>query len=296
MKTHGLIAAPPTGFTQQGDLDLEVIAPLAAHLQAQGVAGVFVNGTTGEGASLTCEEREAAVQRWRQVLPPSMRLFVHVGHNSLADACRLARHAAAQGVDAIATIAPSFFKPANAAALVDWCAPVAAAAPQTPFYYYHMPAFSGVTVEVPAFLRQACDRIPNLAGVKFTHEALAAYQTALNQDDGRFDMLWGRDEMLLGALATGAVGAVGSTYNVWAPLYRRLIAAWESGDLAQARAAQARACTLINGLVATGSFFAGLKALLRAQGVPITDLVRAPLATMTDPGRVNHLIEEGNQP
>ena len=56
-KTHGLVAAPPTGFRDDGEVDLAVIEPLAGHLREQGVAGVFVNGTTGEGASLTTEER-----------------------------------------------------------------------------------------------------------------------------------------------------------------------------------------------------------------------------------------------
>lgn len=278
MKTKGLIAAPPTGFRADGGIDLNVVVPLAEHLHRQGVVGVFVNGTTGEGMSLSTEEREQLAAEWRKQLPAGMRLFVHVGHNSLAECKRLTRHAQSIGADAIAAIAPSFFKPTGVAGLVEWCAPIAAAAPELPFYFYHMPSMSGVNVSVSEFLPRAAERIPNLAGVKFTFEAMADYQEALRLDGGRFDVLWGRDEMLLGALATGAVGGVGSTYNVIAPLYLKLIAAFQRGDLEAARDCQAQAIAFINRLVASGNFFAALKAELRAQGVPITPSVRLPLA------------------
>jgi len=124
-KPLGLIAAPPTGFRADGGVDINVVAPLAEHLRSQGVAGGFVNGTTGEGMSLSTEEREQLAVEWRRVLPAGMKLFVHVGHNSLPDCQRrLARHAQAIGADAIAAIAPGFFKPAGVAGLVEWCVPI----------------------------------------------------------------------------------------------------------------------------------------------------------------------------
>ncbi len=282
IKTTGLIAAPPTGFRADGSIDLGVVAPLAEHLRRQGVVGVFVNGTTGEGMSLTTEEREQLAAEWRRVLPAGMRLFVHAGHNSLGEASRLARHAQAIGADAVAAIAPSFFKPAGTDGLIEWCAPVAAAAPELPFYFYHMPSMSGVNADIAEFLARAAERIPNLAGVKFTHEAMGDYLAALRVDGGRFDVLWGRDEMLLGALAMGAEGGVGSTYNVMAPLYLKLIAAFQRGDLATARDLQAESVAFINRLVATGNFFAALKAVVRSQGVPITPAVRLPLTPVAE--------------
>ena len=276
MKTIGLIAAPPTGFREDGTIDLAVPGPLAAHLHAQGVSGVFINGTTGEGASLTITEREQLATEWRRVLPAGMKLFVHVGHNSLGDARHLARHAAEIGADAVAAIAPGYFRP-GLDELIDWCAQLAGMAPELPFYFYHMPSVSGVALNVTGFLDKAGQRVPNLAGIKFTHENLLDYFEALRLDDGRYDLLWGRDEILLGALVMGARGAVGSTYNIFAALYHRLISAFEAGDLTTAREAQAQAVICINKLAATGHFFAALKAVLRAQGVPIRCAVRQPL-------------------
>jgi len=277
-KTQGLIAAPPTGFHPDGAIDLDVIAPLAQHMQRQGVVGVFVNGTTGEGLSLSTEERERLAAEWRKALPAGMKLFVHVGHHSLVESARLARHAQAIGADAIATLAPGFFKPVGIDGLVEWCVPIAAAAPNLPFYFYHIPSMNGVHAAMARFLPCAATRIPTLAGIKFTFEAMSDYHEALRLDNGRFDVLWGRDEMLLSALATGATGGVGSTYSVIAPLYLELIAAFQCGDLEAARDYQAQSIAFINRLVASGNFFAALKAELRAQGVPIAPAVRLPLA------------------
>jgi N-acetylneuraminate lyase len=279
MKTVGLVAAPPTGFREGGETDLDVVAPLAEHLHRQGAVGVFINGTTGEGASLSAAERRRLAQEWRRVLPAGMKLFVHVGGNSLPEAKELARHAGAIGADAISTIAPGFFKPATVDDLVTWCAQVADAAPELPFYFYHMPSINGVSFSMAEFLRRGGSRIPNLAGVKFTHEALGDYLDALSVDAERFEVLWGRDEMLLGALAMGAQGGVGSTYNVAMPLYRRIIEAFASGDLGAAREHQLQAVALINRMAATGHFFGALKVILALQGVPIRCAVRPPLPT-----------------
>ena len=278
---EGLIAAPITPFRSDGLPDFEAIPPYAQLLAADGVSGVFVNGTTGEGASLSVDEREALALAWRKALPRGMTLIVHAGCQALPEARRLAAHAAAIGADAVAACPPSFFRTQHLAALAGWCAAVAAAAPALPFYYYHIPSLTGIAVRVNQLLNEAAPRIPNLAGVKFTHEALDDYLLCLRRTNGAADALWGRDEMLLGALATGARGMVGSTYNIAAPLYRRIIAAFEKGDLHTARALQSEACRMIEALIATGAFFSAMKCILHKRGLPITPAVRSPLSEIT---------------
>jgi len=272
---QGLIAAPYTPFSPNGELALDVIPRQAALLASNGVSGAFVCGTTGEGYSLTIAERQQAAAAWRQATPAGLKLIVHVGHLSLGDSCALARHAQEIGADAIATIAPNFFKPAGAPELVAWCRQVAAAAPKLPFYYYHMPAMTGVTIPVTDFLQQTDGNIPTLAGVKFTHEDLMDYGRASQVADGRYAMLFGRDEILLAGLSLGAVGAVGSTYNFAAPLFRSLMEAFAAGDLATARREQARARDFITVVHRHGGLAAG-KAVMKLIGVDCGP-VRLPL-------------------
>ena len=278
-KTTGLVAAPVTAFREDGAVDTDSVPAYAEHLRRQGVAGVFVNGTTGEGISLTVEERETLAAAWREALPPAVKLFIHMGCHALPDGRRLAAHAESIGADAIGALTPVFFKPDGLAGTVDWCAALAEAAPGLPFYYYHMPSLTGMHVRVHRFLEAAANRIPNLAGIKFTFEAMDDYRLCLDFAGGAYDILWGRDEMLLGALATGAKGGVGSTYNVAAPLYRSLIDAFGEGDFETARHLQSEACRLIEAMAATGHFCGALKYLLARQGVPVGTALRAPNPT-----------------
>lgn len=262
-RTHGLIAAPFCPLLADGALHLDALARYARHLQDSGVVGAFVCGTTGEGASLTCGERRRVAERWVAVAPPGLRIIVHVGHTSLEDSRELAAHAQTIGADSIAALAPYFFRPAGVEGLVDWCAAVAGAAPRLPFYYYHMPSMTGFPVAVADFLAAAAPRIPNLAGVKFTFEDLEDFGRCVAFEGGRFDVLFGRDELLHAALKLGARGAVGSTYNFAAPLYLNLLAAHGAGDEDGAAAWQRTAVDMIRICVEAGGHpIANFKSLM----------------------------------
>ena len=277
---EGLIAAPYTAMHADGSLNLDVVERQAEALVASGVSGAFVCGTTGESLSLTVAERMAVVERWRAVAPRDFCVVAHVGHTAIADARAIAAHAQEVGVTAIAAMAPCFFKPATVADLVDFCAEVAAAAPRLPFYYYQIPSMTGVSMPVLDFLTAAAGKIPTLAGAKFTYENLMDYFACLRLDGGRYDLLIGRDELLLAGLALGAKGAVGTIYGFAAPVFLRVIGAFDAGDLATARAEQARANELIAVFVKFGGLPAG-KAIMRMIGQDCGP-ARPPLRNLTE--------------
>lgn len=278
-KLTGLVAAPFTAMQADGSLNLDVIQHQATLLAANGVQGAFVCGTTGEGLSLTTRERMQVAERWRAVAPERLRVIVHVGHNSVGESRRLAAHAQQIGAHAIASIGSTFFRPPSAAELVNLCALVSSAAPALPFYYYHLPVMTGVNLLMTEFLRLGADRIPSLAGIKFTDENLMSYAQCLNFDGGRFNILFGRDEILLAALALGATGAVGSTYNYMAPIYHKLIEAFRAGEMDAARRWQMLSIQVIAVMVRYGGLPAG-KAMMKMIGVDCGP-VRPPLRDLT---------------
>ena len=268
-KLHGLVAASHTPFDRDSELALDVIETQADHFLRSGVKTVFVGGSTGESHSLKVTERLALAERWgRVVRGTEIRLVVHVGSNCLADAAELAAHARRVGAVAISALAPSYFKPGTLDSLVACCRQIAAAAPELPFYFYDIPSMTGVRLSMPEFLAAAPERIPTLAGIKFTNPDLMAYQQCLRASDGRFDVPWGTDEYLLAALALGAAGAVGSSYNFAAPVYHRIIDAFSRGDLEAARAEQYRSVRLIE-LLAGFGYMAAAKATMGFLGVDV---------------------------
>ena len=274
----GLIAAAFTAFEEDGTLNLEPIAAHAALLARNGVSGVFVCGTTGEGVSMTTDERMRSLERWH-AMRGALKVIAHVGHNSIGDARALATHAEKLGVDTLSTVGPSLLRPAAIEDLIDWCASVASAAPSTPYYYYHIPVLTGLRFDMHRFLQLASKRIPTFAGLKFTDENLMEFSRCVDFEGGRFNMLWGRDEILLAGLTAGAHGAIGSTYNYSAPVYRRVIDAFERGDVVAAANQMRLARDSVQVLVEFGGLPAG-KAMLGLCGVDC-GTVRLPLRTLS---------------
>jgi N-acetylneuraminate lyase len=275
---RGLVAAPFTPFHADRSLNLDVIPAYARFLRDNGVGAAFVCGTTGEGLSLTLEERLRIAERWVACADDRLRVIVHVGHTCLADARTLTAHAAKIGASAVSALTPCFFKPRSNAEVVNWCEAVASAAPALPFYYYNIPSMTGIDYPVVDFLAQAQARIPSLAGVKYTHENLPDYKACVAFAQGRYDILFGRDELLLEGTDAGALGAVGSTYNYAAPLYLRLLAARAADQATEARTLQDTAIKMIaicNGIGVT--HLAASKALMAMLGVDCGP-VRLPLA------------------
>ncbi len=275
---QGLIAAPFTPMTEDGGLALDQIEALTEHLVRHRVAGVFVCGTTGESLSLTVEERKAVLAAWIAASPSGFDVIAHVGHPVLAEAQELARHAQVIGARAIGAMPPTFFRPQTTPDLVEYCRVLCTAAPDTPFYYYHIPSMTGVDLPMYAFLEEGAERIPTLAGLKFTHDDLVEFDRCLTFDGGRFDVFFGRDELLLPSLVMGGVAAVGSTYNFAAPIYHRLINAYRAGDMDAARAEQ----RLANELIQTFNRFGPLpaqKAIMALLGLDCGP-VREPLRTL----------------
>jgi N-acetylneuraminate lyase len=275
---HGLTAATHTPFHSDGSLNLSSVEKQCDHLLRSGVSAAFIGGTTGESASLTVAERLALAERWMAVSKDTaLRVVVHVGSNCLADSRTLAAQAETLGATAISALAPSYFKPHSVETLVACCSEIASAAPETPFYYYDIPALTGVSLSMPEFLSQAKERIPTLAGLKFTNPDLMAYLLCLRS--GQWDIPWGLDEWMLGALATGARGAVGSSFNFAARVYLRLMEAFARGDLDAARVEQHRSARMIS-LLARYGYMGAAKATMSMLGIN-TGPARLPNGSLT---------------
>ena len=196
-KIKGLIDAPFTPMHPNGDINLEVIPAYADMLVKNGLKGVFINGSSGEGYMLTPEERMAVAEKWVASVPKDFKVIVHVGSCCLRESVTLAAHAEKIGAWGIGSMAPPFPKIGRIEELVKYCEEIAAAAPMLPFYYYHIPAFNGAFLLMLDLLKAVDGRIPNFAGIKYTYESLYEYNQCRLYKDGKFDMLHGQDETIL---------------------------------------------------------------------------------------------------
>ena len=278
-KLKGLIVAPFTGFTPEGEVDIQAVARQQKFYKDNGIIGVFACGTTGEGSSLTLEEKKALFREWAKYRDENFTVIGFVGGTSVKDAQELTAFAAACGLDAVAMTAPYYQKAANVHELALTLAEVAAAAPELPFFYYHIPVLTHVCFPIIELLREVDGMIPNFTGVKYTFEDLMDYQLCLEYGNRKFDILFGRDEMMLSVLVLGGQGFVGSTYGYSAPVYLALMEAFRKGDLTRAAAFQYATNRLITVLGKYGNG-AG-KAFMKAAGLDLGPC-RHPLTTLTE--------------
>ncbi|HCO81914.1 MAG TPA: N-acetylneuraminate lyase, partial [Arenibacter sp.] len=228
--------------------------------------GAFVNGSTGDFVSLTTKERKDIITEWAANKPNDFFLVNHVGHNSLKEAKALATHSA-QKVDAIAALAPYYFRLSSLKSLLEYCKEIASCAPNTPFYYYHIPVLTGANFLMHEFLGLASREIPNFAGIKFTNNNLIDYKYCKDFDNGAYNILFGFDEILLASLPLGAEGWVGSTYNHLAPLYLSIIEAFHNNDHKLAAALQEKSMKFVDTLNAKGGFNGAAKSFMKVLGV-----------------------------
>ena len=278
----GLIAAPFTPMFPDGSLNPELIPAYYQLLKANSIAGAFICGSTGEGVSLTLHEKKVIAEAWGDCTrnDHDFKVMMFLGGTCIADCKELAIHARDCGLHAVSFTAPFYFKPANPEMLARSCEEIAATVPDMPFYYYHIPLLTGVGFSMISLLEAVDERIPNFAGIKYTDEDFMDYLSCLHYKNGKFDMLWGRDENMLSALVLGAEGAVGSTYNYAAPLYHDLINAYNNNDLEKARQLQQTSIDMISLLGKYGGISTG-KAYMRLIGMDC-GAFRLPVNNMSE--------------
>lgn len=281
-KIIGLINAPFTPFDKNGDVNLKPIPEYAALLQRNGLKGIFINGSSGEGYMLTEEERMQLAEAWIAAAPKDFKVIVHVGSCCVRSSKKLAEHAQKIGAWGIGAMAPPFPKINRIEELVKYCEEIASGAPDLPFYYYHIPAFNNAYLPMVKFLEAVDGRIPNFAGIKYTYESIYEYNQCRLYGNGKFDMLHGQDETILPSLAMGgAQGGIGGTTNYNGKVLTEIIEAWNNGNLEKARELQNFAQEVINVICHFRGNIVGGKRIMKLIGLDLGGN-RTPFQNMTN--------------
>jgi len=225
-----------TPMHADGTINFSLVPAMFHQFLQTGSQGIFLNGTTGECMSLSTSERMRLVEAWmascRQSKAEEIKVFVHVGSCNLLEAAQMAEHARDQGADGIAMVPTFYFRPKSVNDVVEQCAYVAASAPEIPFYYYNIPALTGVDFPLIDFIKQAAHRIPNFAGFKNSFSDVVDYQHCLHYAGSKYSLYWGADEAFMMLYAAGNRHYVGSTYNYMASYYSDMLLAQHSGNRA----------------------------------------------------------------
>ncbi len=260
-----VITAMVTPFDGEGALDLDVAAQLARWLADHGSDGLVVAGTTGEGSTLTDDEK---LDLWRAVAEAvTIPVIANTGSNDTAHSVHLTRQAAGLGVAGVLAVTPYYNRPSQTGLEAHFRA--VAEATELPVVLYDIPVRSGRKIAHEVMVRLA-QEVPNMAGVKDAAADVAATARLVAAVPGSFEVYSGNDDHTLALLALGAVGVVGVATH-WVGLeMAEMIAAAAKGDLAHAREINGR--LLESFLFETGDAAPNpipAKAMMRTLGVPV---------------------------
>jgi len=260
-----VITAMVTPFDDEGGIDLDVAARLARWLADHGSDGLVVAGTTGEGSTLTDDEK---LDLWRAVAGAvPIPVIANTGSNDTAHSVHLTRQAAGCGAAGVLAVTPYYNRPSQTGLEAHFRAIAAATA--LPVMLYDIPVRSGRKISHDVMVRLAHDGA-NMAGVKDAAADVAATARLLAAVPGRFEVYSGNDDHTLPLLALGAVGVVGVATHWIGREMAELVAAAGKGDLTTAREINNR--LLESYLFETGDDAPNpipAKAMMRTLGVPV---------------------------
>ncbi|MCH5242111.1 MAG: dihydrodipicolinate synthase family protein [Muribaculaceae bacterium] len=281
-KIQGLIDAPFTPYYENGEVNYEIIPRYAEMLRKNGLKGVFINGSSGEGYMLTTDERKKLAEEWIKEQRPDFKIIVHVGSCCVKNSKELAKHSEEIGADGFGAMAPPFPKISRIDELVAYISEIASAAPKLPFYFYHIPAFNGVYLPMVKLLESVDGKVPNFAGIKYTFESLYEYNQCRLYKNGKYDMLHGQDETILPSLAMGgAQGGIGGTTNYNGRELIAIIEDWNRGDIEGARKHQNYSQEVINIICKYRGNIVGGKKIMKFLGLDMGKN-RTPFQNLTE--------------
>lgn len=261
---EGLYVASVVPFDGQGKINDAVIREMVEANLAEGAAGFFVAGSSGECFLLTPEEHLHLFEVFAEYKDRCM-LFAHVGSCGTEESVRYARAAKEMGYERIAATPPIYFgySPKAVAGYFDAIAEVAGHGA----YYYNIPMNTHRTLNLYDADTRAMFASGSIAGVKHTNLDLYEMDRlrAINPDLKCFG---GFENEMVGFLAMGCDGFIGSTFNFMLPHYLKVYNAFNEGRIDEARALQVKANNIMEAIMGEG-LFPSIKHILGKRGVEV---------------------------
>ncbi|RIY33927.1 N-acetylneuraminate lyase [Psittacicella melopsittaci] len=277
-KLGGIISALLVSYNTDGSLDeAGTRAIVRYNIDVNKIDGLYVGGSTGENFLIDTETKKRIFEIVADEAKGEVPLIAQVGGINLLESLELARYVKELGAYAAVSAVTPFYYKFSFAEIKEYYRRIVEAA-ELDLIIYSIPLLTGVNLSLKQF--EELFNIPRIIGVKFT----AADFYLLERLRGAFPdklIFFGFDELLLPAVIYKVDGAIGSTYNVDAPLAKQVFAKAQAGDLDGARDAQAKLNNFIDQVLENG-LYQTLKESLRLGGVDAALAVRPPMSQLTE--------------
>jgi N-acetylneuraminate lyase len=279
-KYHGIWPAVLTPLTPAGEPNLEQAEKLVELFVQQGLGGLYLLGSTGQWPLLALDQRQAVAERVVKTAAGRIPVMIHVGAVATDDAVLLAKHAAKIGAEAISTVAPIYYT-SSADVIFEHYRRIGAAT-ELPLFVYHLSIVNQTTLDPKEYAERLLT-LPHIAGMKITERDLYLFGLLHNFAGDRLQLFSGADEVLCHAVLSGAIGAIGTFYNLWGPSCQKARKAFAEGDVEVGRRFMLVFQKAIAQIIRSGSTWSFLRSAMRLKYDIDVGMPRAPLAVMEKP-------------
>ena len=248
MNLGPIVTAMITPFDERGAVDFDEAAKLASWLVDRKHDALVIAGSTGEGQTMTREERAALFSAVKSAIDGRAAVIANAGSNDTRESVSAAQDAEKAGADAILAVVPYYNKPTQSGMLAHFGK--IANATRLPVIVYNIPSRTGTNM-LPETLLELASRHPNIAGVKESSGDLMQIGTILAERNSGFIVYAGDDHLFMPCLAIGADGVVGVASHLCSLQYAQMIEAARSGNIEQAAQIHLSLLPLIRTLFAT---------------------------------------------
>lgn len=226
LKNSHIMTAMVTPFGKDGNVDYELLKKLIDHLLSTGTDGILVSGTTGEGPTLTEEEKIELIEETVEYVAGRVPVVAGTGSNNTKATIEYTNKVAKiDGVDAALVVVPYYNKPDQAGMIAHFTA--VADNVDLPIVMYNIPGRTGVTMEVKTIAELS--KHQNIIGIKDCTGIVNMAEIVANTPDD-FLAFTGEDADALAARNVGAQGVISVASHLFGKEISQMYAANSKGD------------------------------------------------------------------
>ena len=290
MKTpifEGMASAIITPLNEKG-IDYELFAKLIEWQIAEGIDGLVVCGTTGEGATLTDEEHKSAIEFMVKQVNGRVPVIAGTGSNDTAYAVELTKHASLMGVDGVLTVTP-YYNKATQKGLIKSFTQIADAS-SVPVILYNVPSRTGVNIAPKTVLELS--KHPNINAIKEASGDISQIAEIAHLCGDNINIYSGNDDQVVPIMSLGGKGCISVLSNLLPKETSEMCRLFREGDVKAAARLQLKYIPLINALFSEVNPIP-VKAAMAKMGF-CEDYLRLPLTPMEDATRENLYLQMKN--
>ena len=284
---EGMASAIITPLNENG-IDYELFAKLIEWQIAEGIDGLVVCGTTGEGSTLSDEEHKSAIEFMVKQVAGRVPVIAGTGSNDTAYAVELTKHASLMGVDGVLTVTP-YYNKATQKGLIKSFTQIADAS-SVPVILYNVPSRTGVNIAPKTVLELS--KHPNINAIKEASGDISQIAEIAHLCGDNINIYSGNDDQVVPIMSLGGKGCISVLSNLLPKETSEMCRLFREGDVKAAARLQLKYIPLINALFSEVNPIP-VKAAMAKMGF-CEDYLRLPLTPMEDATRENLYLQMKN--